>query len=147
MYDRGKTTILNERALVLVNRVLSVIEYVPLQGVLSYEQITEAEEDIDDLPWDALYFEDDILMDMSLYPSPEDIVIHVEQERLVREALETLPFMEKAVLCRRFGFEDGESKFLREIAKHFGLSKERIRQIEAKALWRLRFNDTLKELV
>ncbi|MDD4762317.1 MAG: RNA polymerase sigma factor RpoD [Sphaerochaetaceae bacterium] len=59
------------------------------------------------------------------------------QEQL-REVLETLPPREQEVLKMRFGLEDGYSLTLEEVGLYFEVTRERIRQIEAKALRRLR---------
>ncbi|MGL4981992.1 MAG: RNA polymerase sigma factor RpoD [Treponemataceae bacterium] len=59
------------------------------------------------------------------------------QEQL-RSVLETLPSREQDVLKMRFGLEDGYSLTLEEVGLYFNVTRERIRQIEAKALRRLR---------
>jgi RNA polymerase primary sigma factor len=59
------------------------------------------------------------------------------QEQL-QEVLETLPPREQEVLKMRFGLEDGYSLTLEEVGLYFEVTRERIRQIEAKALRRLR---------
>ena len=59
------------------------------------------------------------------------------QEQL-SEVLETLPEREQEVLKMRFGLEDGYSLTLEEVGLYFNVTRERIRQIEAKALRRLR---------
>ena len=56
----------------------------------------------------------------------------------LEEVLETLTVREKKVLELRFGLEDGRSRTLEEVGQHFGVTRERIRQIEAKALRKLR---------
>ena len=62
--------------------------------------------------------------------------------RLLQEQLEavltTLPPREQEVLKMRFGLEDGYSLTLEEVGLYFNVTRERIRQIEAKALRRLR---------
>ena len=55
------------------------------------------------------------------------------QEQL-RTALSTLPQREQEVLKMRFGLEDGNSRTLEEVCLHFGVTPERIRQIETNAL-------------
>ena len=54
------------------------------------------------------------------------------------EVLETLTDREERVLRLRFGLEDGHTRTLEEVGKEFGVTRERIRQIEGKALTKLR---------
>ena len=56
----------------------------------------------------------------------------------VHEILETLDVREKQVIEHRFGMKDGRSKTLEEVGRYFGVTRERVRQIEAKALRKLR---------
>ena len=69
---------------------------------------------------------------------------------LLREQLEdvlsTLTIREKKVLQLRFGLEDGRSRTLEEVGQVFGVTRERIRQIEAKALRKLRHPSRSKKL-
>ncbi|WP_018247775.1 RNA polymerase sigma factor RpoD [Orenia marismortui] len=60
--------------------------------------------------------------------------------------LDTLTDREKRVLELRFGIEDGRSRTLEEVGKEFGVTRERIRQIEAKALRKLRHPSRSKKL-
>ena len=63
-------------------------------------------------------------------------------KHLLREELEkvlsTLSDRERRVIRRRFGFDDGHYYTLEEVGREFGVTRERIRQIEAKALRRLK---------
>ncbi|MBR5917421.1 MAG: sigma-70 family RNA polymerase sigma factor, partial [Lachnospiraceae bacterium] len=54
------------------------------------------------------------------------------------EVLGTLTEREERVLRLRFGFDDGKARTLEEVGKEFNVTRERIRQIEAKALRKLR---------
>ncbi|MGX7347665.1 RNA polymerase sigma factor RpoD [Aerococcus vaginalis] len=62
------------------------------------------------------------------------------------EVLETLTDREENVLRLRFGLHDGQTKTLEQVGKQFGVTRERIRQIEAKALRKLRHPSRLKQL-
>jgi RNA polymerase primary sigma factor len=67
------------------------------------------------------------------------------KERL-KEILTDLTPREQKILAMRFGLEDGVTHTLEEVGKEFGVTRERIRQIEAKALERIREHDSLKKL-
>lgn len=79
-----------------------------------------------------------------------DVVMHeVEQNNLrekIDELLTGLSEQEQRVLRMRFGLEDDTPKTLEEIGKVFGVTRERIRQIEAKAIRKLRHPSRLKQL-
>ncbi len=70
---------------------------------------------------------------------------HLLKERL-REILETLTDRERQVLDFRFGLTDGYSRTLEEVGRLFNVTRERIRQIEAKALRKLRHPSRMKSL-
>ena len=67
------------------------------------------------------------------------------QEQL-DEVMQTLTDREKKVLALRFGLEDGRSRTLEEVGKEFHVTRERIRQIEAKALRKLRHPSRSRKL-
>jgi RNA polymerase primary sigma factor len=69
---------------------------------------------------------------------PFDRLIHETDTKLVREVLATLTERESAVLSHRFGLDDGRPKTLEEVGEHFGVTRERIRQIQEEALKKLR---------
>lgn len=71
-------------------------------------------------------------------PGPEDIVVARDLGACLRRAMESLKPRERLVLMKRFGFDDGNPKTLEQIGNEFGVTRERIRQIEVKALRRLR---------
>ena len=64
----------------------------------------------------------------------------------VDEVLSSLSDREKKVLILRFGLEDGRPRTLEEVGKEFMVTRERIRQIEAKALRKLRHPSRSKKL-
>lgn len=69
--------------------------------------------------------------------SPEDYVIKDDKQSKVREALNTLDDRSKDVIMRRFGFDGIEPQTLQEIAEYYNITRERVRQIEFKALRKL----------
>jgi RNA polymerase primary sigma factor len=64
----------------------------------------------------------------------------------IRSALGVLSEREREVLEMRFGLQDGQDHTLEEVGKHFGVTRERIRQIEAKALRKLRHPTRSRQL-
>ena len=70
--------------------------------------------------------------------APADAASHLVLTELVEDLLERLTERERAVLSLRYGLADGRSRTLEEVGKAFQLTRERIRQIEAKALRKLR---------
>jgi len=79
---------------------------------------------------------DYLVDDMSI--NPEDELLRNESEDLIHTAMITLNDQEKRVIVKRFGMGDGRSFTLKEIGESMGLSRERIRQIEAQAKKKLR---------
>ncbi len=71
-------------------------------------------------------------------PAPADAASFQLLKEQVDEVLHTLTEREARVLVLRFGLEDGRSRTLEEVGREFGVTRERIRQIEAKALRKLR---------
>src|SRR3954468_9598673 len=70
-------------------------------------------------------------------PAPEDIVHVSLREDALRRAIAELPDRERLVLAMRYGLEGGEPTPLREIGRKLGITPERVRQIESRALSRL----------
>ncbi|HHY53535.1 MAG TPA: RNA polymerase sigma factor RpoD, partial [Clostridiales bacterium] len=71
-------------------------------------------------------------------PAPAEAASHTLLREQLGEVLSTLTEREEKVLRLRFGLEDGRSRTLEEVGKEFSVTRERIRQIEAKALRKLR---------
>jgi RNA polymerase primary sigma factor len=80
-------------------------------------------------------------------PGPSFVIEQLELVKLVSSWLELLSPTEKAVIKLRFGLRDGEPKTLEAIGEMFGVTRERIRQIEAKALQHLRRVMDQKDLI
>lgn len=74
----------------------------------------------------------------SHYPAPEAEAEHQALREQIGEALSALSDRQRYVIIHRFGLADGERRTLEELGKELGLTRERIRQIEKKALRRLR---------
>jgi RNA polymerase primary sigma factor len=70
--------------------------------------------------------------------SPSDTAIHLSLQKNVASMLQHLNPREERIIRMRFGFEDGNSHTLEEVGQTFAVTRERIRQIEAKALRKLR---------
>ncbi|MBI2611651.1 RNA polymerase sigma factor RpoD [Candidatus Gottesmanbacteria bacterium] len=79
-------------------------------------------------------------------PSPYDSASRELLKEHLEEVLHTLSDREKRVLILRFGLEDGRPRTLEEVGAEFGVTRERIRQIEAKALRKLRHPSRSKKL-
>jgi RNA polymerase primary sigma factor len=72
--------------------------------------------------------------------SPTEAVIHNNLRELIKEALGELTEREASVLKMRFGLEDGIEHTLEEVGQQFQVTRERIRQIESRALRKLQHN-------
>lgn len=71
-------------------------------------------------------------------PAPVDMILSEELRTELYQVLWKLPLRERRIIDLRFGLTDGEPRTLQEIAEDFGLSRERIRQIEGEVLRKLR---------
>ena len=79
-------------------------------------------------------------------PAPQDSAAHTLLREQLEEVMETLTPREAMVLKLRFGLEDGKARTLEEVGRQFDVTRERIRQIEAKALRKLRHPSRSKKL-
>jgi RNA polymerase primary sigma factor len=79
-------------------------------------------------------------------PGPVDAASRQLLKEQIRQALGILSEREREVLDLRFGLIDGQDHTLEEVGKHFGVTRERIRQIEAKALRKLRHPTRSRQL-
>ena len=79
-------------------------------------------------------------------PAPQDAAAYTMLKEQLEEVMGTLTPREAKVLKLRFGLEDGKARTLEEVGKEFDVTRERIRQIEAKALRKLRHPSRSKKL-
>ena len=79
-------------------------------------------------------------------PVPADAAAFTLLKEQLVEVLSTLTDREQKVLRLRFGLDDGRARTLEEVGKEFNVTRERIRQIEAKALRKLRQQSRSKNL-
>lgn len=79
-------------------------------------------------------------------PAPVEVASYQLLKEQIEETLNSLNEREAKVLKLRFGLEDGRARTLEEVGKEFGVTRERIRQIEAKALRKLRHPSRSRKL-
>ena len=79
-------------------------------------------------------------------PAPHDSAAYMMLKEQLEEVMNTLTPREAKVLRLRFGLDDGKSRTLEEVGREFAVTRERIRQIEAKALRKLRHPSRSKRL-
>src|SRR6476660_6169052 len=78
--------------------------------------------------------------------APHDAAMHASMRSVIKEVLDSLPAREAKVLRMRFGIEMNTDHTLEEVGKQFDVTRERIRQIEAKALRKLRHHSRSEKL-
>lgn len=97
-------------------------------SILSMDKTINEEEDVD---------MNEIVPDKK-FPQPEEVIFQNDRRNSILKIFDSLDDREKEVIMMRFGFDDDESKTLEMIGEKLGLSHERVRQIEEKALRKLR---------
>ncbi len=81
------------------------------------------------------------------FPSPEDEAVQSSLRAAIDGVLEDLPEREREIIKLRFGLDDGHQRTLEEVGAIYGLTRERIRQIEGKAIRKLRIPNRARRLV
>ncbi len=94
---------------------------------------------------DGEAFLGDFIEDSAL-PLPVELASHQILKLQIAEALDKLSERERRIIVLRFGLEDGKFRTLEEVGREFGITRERIRQIEAKALRKLRHPSYSRQL-
>ena len=79
-------------------------------------------------------------------PAPAEVASNAMMREQLQEVLHTLTPREEKVIRLRFGLEDGQAHTLEEVGKEFNVTRERIRQIESKALRKIRHPGRSKKL-
>ena len=87
------------------------------------------------------YIEDPAVVD----PTQKISLLHLREQ--IRQVLDSLAPKEKEILMMRFGLDDGRIKTLKEIGEAFDISRERVRQIETKALGKLKHPSRIRQLL
>ena len=118
-------------------RELSEVARVSEERLAQIDQLTAAPVSLDWLLPDGERTPGDQLPDDTYLP-PIDILTDRERNRIVQRSLSALPPRERRVLCMHFGIGHRRTYTLEEIGREFHLTRERIRQIEVKALKKLR---------
>lgn len=107
--------------------------YLDLGTTLAPVSLDEPISSVDEEGGELLEF-----LDIPYFDDPEEVAEALEIGRLLRDGVDHLPASEREVLTRRYGLDDDRPKTLEEVGQVFGVTRERIRQIEAKALQHIR---------
>ena len=86
-------------------------------------------------------------LEQTVFPDSDEKVLRQSFAQALGDALDGLPEREREVLAQRFGLDDDQPRTLREIGASMGLSRERVRQIESRALARLRRSHLTQDLI
>ena len=127
--ELGRTPSVEELSLVMdipLNRVNDVIPYLYAPRSLNEKLNEEGDVELGDTFEDHKGF------------SPEETAIETDRSRQLNEMLSLLDERERKLICMRFGLETGVEMTLQQIGNNFGITRERARQIEARAIKKLR---------
>jgi RNA polymerase primary sigma factor len=128
-----------------VEEIASRVEF-PIERVREIQRINQDTVSLEQPMGDEEDFNLSDLIEDQGAEVPDDAATRTMLHAAVREALATLPRREREVMELRFGLEDGRVRTLEEVGKAFGVTRERIRQIEAKTLAKLRHPNAARPL-
>ncbi|MDO8663904.1 MAG: sigma-70 family RNA polymerase sigma factor [Candidatus Wildermuthbacteria bacterium] len=115
---------------------ISLAKAEEIQMAITQANLVSLDEPLGDNESDELYLSD--IIEDTRFDRPEDTAADNFLKEQVQDVLATLNDREQKILRLRYGLEDGRSRTLEEVGKEFNITRERIRQIEAKALRKLR---------
>ncbi|MHB8440029.1 MAG: RNA polymerase sigma factor RpoD [Acidimicrobiales bacterium] len=128
-----------------VEEIASKVEF-PIERVREIQRINQDTVSLEQPMGDEDDFSLSDLIEDHEAEVPDDAATRSMLHEAVREALSTLPDREREVMELRFGLDDGRVRTLEEVGKAFGVTRERIRQIEAKTLAKLRHPNAARPL-
>jgi RNA polymerase primary sigma factor len=128
-----------------VEEIASRVEF-PIERVREIQRINQDTVSLEQPMGDEEDFSLSDLIEDQGAEVPDDAATRSMLHEAVRDALSTLPSREREVMELRFGLEDGRVRTLEEVGKAFGVTRERIRQIEAKTLAKLRHPNAARPL-
>ncbi len=128
-----------------VEEIASRVEY-PIERVREIQRINQDTVSLEQPMGDEEDFSLSDLIEDQGAEVPDDAATRSMLHEAVRDALATLPKREREVMELRFGLEDGRVRTLEEVGRAFGVTRERIRQIEAKTLAKLRHPNAARPL-
>jgi RNA polymerase primary sigma factor len=128
-----------------VEEIASRVEF-PIERVREIQRINQDTVSLEQPMGDEEDFSLSDLIEDQGAEVPDDAATRSMLHEAVRDALATLPRREREVMELRFGLEDGRVRTLEEVGKAFGVTRERIRQIEAKTLAKLRHPNAARPL-
>ena len=128
-----------------VEEIASRVEF-PIERVREIQRINQDTVSLEQPMGDEEDFSLSDLIEDQGAEVPDDAATRSMLHEAVRGALGTLPKREREVMELRFGLEDGRVRTLEEVGKAFGVTRERIRQIEAKTLAKLRHPNAAQPL-
>ena len=108
--------------------------------------LNEALKKRDEESLDTVFYFSPRVLGVKIICNPEKIIDSFFLGEQLKKVLKTLSFREEKVLRLRFGLEDGYPHALEEVAEKFSVTRERIRQIETKALRKLRYPTRSRKL-